>query len=241
MSDLAPRLQQWLPANAYLVIPFRLFSISSNFPVIRHPTRCLAWFDGDMAPETTPAREWAEARPGSGTEHPDELPDTAHLSVERTFCFADLSGFTRYTRENGPHAAVTLLDEFRAVSRDVAAKRGVRVAKWLGDGVMLVGTEPTPTIAWGGHMIDHFANEPEINLRVGLATGAALLFEGDDYIGEPVNLAAKLCAVAEPGQILANCDVADLPPWIRIHEVDSLEIRGVGLVSDIQRLAVVAH
>ena len=184
------------------------------------------WFDGAVAPEATPAREWAEARLGSGTEHPDDLPDTAHLSIERTFCFADLTGFTRYTRENGPHAAVGLLQEFRAVSRDVAAKRGVRVAKWLGDGVMLVCTEPTPAIAWGGHMIDHFEGEAEINLRIGLATGHALLFEGDDYIGEPVNLAAKLCAVAQPGQILASCEVADLPEWIRVQAVDQVEIRG---------------
>jgi len=103
------------------------------------------------------------------------------------------------------------------VSRDVAAKRGVRVAKWLGDGVMLVCTEPTPAIAWGGHMIDHFEGEAEINLRIGLATGHALLFEGDDYIGEPVNLAAKLCAVARPGQILASCEVADLPDTVQLR------------------------
>ncbi len=199
------------------------------------------WFDGAVAPETTPAREWAEARPGSGTEHPDDLPDTAHLSIERTFCFADLTGFTRYTRENGPHAAVGLLQEFRAVSRDVAAKRGVRVAKWLGDGVMLVCTEPTPAIAWGGHMIDHFEGEAEINLRIGLATGPALLFEGDDYIGEPVNLAAKLCAVARPGQILASCEVADLPEWIRVQAVDQVEIRGVGPIDGIQHLVVAAR
>ena len=199
------------------------------------------WFDGAVAPETTPAREWAEARPGSGTEHPDDLPDTAHLSIERTFCFADLTGFTRYTRENGPHAAVGLLEEFRAVSRDVAAKRGVRVAKWLGDGLMLVGTEPTPAIAWGGHMIDHFDDEADINLRIGLATGYALLFEGDDYIGEPVNLAAKLCAVAQPGQILASCEVADLPEWIRVQAVDQVEIRGVGPIDGIQHLVVDAR
>ena len=92
---------------------------------------CAAGCDGAVAPATTPAREWAEARQGSGSEHPDDLPDTAHLSIVRTFCFADLTGFTRYTRENGPHAAVSLLEEFRAVSRDVAAKRGVRVSKWL--------------------------------------------------------------------------------------------------------------
>ena len=189
-----------------------------------------------MAPETTPAREWSEARQGSGVEHPDDLPDTALLLVERTFCFADLSGFTRYTQDNGPHRAATLLDEFRAVSRDVAAKRGVRVAKWLGDGVMRVGTEPTPTIAWGGHMIDHFSDEKDINVRVGLATGEALLFEGDDYIGEPVNLAAKLCSVAEPGEILANCDVDYLPDWMQVLEVEEVDIRGVGSVRGIQRL-----
>ena len=199
------------------------------------------WFDGAVAPETTPAREWAEARPGSGTEHPDDLPDTAHLSIERTFCFADLTGFTRYTRENGPHAAVGLLEEFRAVSRDVAAKRGVRVAKWLGDGVMLVGTEPTPAIAWGGHMIDHFKDEADLNLRIGLATGYALLFEGDDYIGEPVNLAAKLCSVAEPGEILANCHIDDLPTWMQVLEVDQVEIRGVGPIDGIQHLVVAAR
>ena len=199
-----------------------------------------------MSPETTPARDAADARPGSGTEHPDELTildgDTSvHLSVERTFCFADLSGFTRLTEEKGPHEAVEVLEEFRRMSRRVAAWRGVRVAKWLGDGVMLVGTEPTPPIAWAGHLIDHFATVRNINLRVGLATGEALLFEGDDYIGKPVNLAAKLCAVAAPGEILANCEVADLPPWIRVESVDDLEIRGAGTFGGIQRLAVEAR
>jgi class 3 adenylate cyclase len=115
------------------------------------------------------------------------------------------------------------------------------VAKWLGDGVMLVCTEPTPAIAWGGHMIDHFEGEAEINLRIGLATGHALLFEGDDYIGEPVNLAAKLCAVARPGQILASCEVADLPEWIRVQAVDQVEIRGVGPIDGIQHLVVAAR
>ena len=191
-----------------------------------------------MAPETTPAREWSEARQGSGSEHPDDLPDTAHLSIVRTFCFADLTGFTRYTRENGPHAAVSLLEEFRAMSRDVAAKRGVRVSKWLGDGVMLVGTEPTPTIAWGGHMIDHFGDVAELDLRIGMATGPALLFEGDDYIGEPVNLAAKLCTVAQPGEILASCEPDDLPAWIHVRKVGEVNIRGVGAIDGILRLGV---
>ena len=188
-----------------------------------------------MTPKTTPASEWAEARPGSGTEHPNELPDTSYLQIERTFCFADLSGFTRFTREHGPLLAVDRLEAFRRISRDVAAKRGVRVAKWLGDGVMMVGTEPTPTIAWAGHVISHF-KYTGIEIRAGLATGIALLFEGDDYLGEPVNLAAKLCSVAEPGEILAHCDVDDLPDWMQVLEVEEVDIRGVGPIGGIQRL-----
>ena len=73
-------------------------------------------------------------------------------------------------------------------------------------------------------------------VRAGLATGIALLFEGDDYIGEPVNLAAKLCSVAKPGEILAHCDVDDLPDCLQVLEVVEVDIRGVGLIGDIKRL-----
>jgi class 3 adenylate cyclase len=131
-----------------------------------------------VAADTGPAREWAEAADHDKVASPTELDaGPTHLNVARTFCFADLSGFTAFTREHGPHEAVQRLGEFRRITRNVAAKRGVRVAKWLGDGVMLVGTEPTPTIAAGAHLIHHF-NARSTDLRVGIATGVALLVEG---------------------------------------------------------------
>lgn len=186
-----------------------------------------------------PAIDWYDARRSSGLERPDELPvGERHLTVQRTFVFADLSGFTRFTREHGPHEAVKLLTEFREVARAVAAKRGVRVAKWLGDGVMVVSVDPSAAIAFGAHLIDHFSRT-DLNVRVGLASGIALLFEGDDYIGEPVNLAAKLCAVAQPEEILAVCEVGDLPDWVKAERELSVEIRGVGRIGDVHRLVPV--
>lgn len=183
-----------------------------------------------------PALDWHEAKGGSGLEAPGELPDgDAHLNVERTFIFADLSGFTQYTRENGPHEAVKVLGEFRRVTRNVAAKRGVRVAKWLGDGVMIVSVDPTAAIAFGAHLIHHFA-DTGLTVRLGLASGIALLFEGDDYIGEPVNLAAKLCAAARPGEILATFNFDDLPEWVAAEAAVSVSIKGVGVIGDIHRL-----
>ncbi len=191
-----------------------------------------------LATDTGPAREWADAAQINQVAEPDVLADgDTHLNVTRTFCFADLSGFTAFTREHGPHASVRQLGEFRRVTRNVAAKRGVRVAKWLGDGVMAVGTEATPTIAFGAHLVHHFS-AGGIRVRVGIATGIALLFEGDDYIGEPVNLAAKLCSAAAPGEILAVTAKSDLPDWVTTDGEVPVRIKGVGAVGGVHRLRI---
>ncbi len=189
-----------------------------------------------LAIDSGPARDWKEAAVVDRVAPPQELAEgETHLNVTRTFCFADLSGFTAYTRDNGPHAAVRQLGEFRRIVRNVAAKRGVRVAKWLGDGVMVVGVDPTPTIAFGAHLIHHFSDH-DLTVRVGIATGIALLFEGDDYIGEPVNLAAKLCAAAEPGEMLSVGEPGDLPNWVDCEADVSVRIKGVGSVGGVHRL-----
>ena len=196
--------------------------------------------DAVLAPlvvfDTGPAREWSSADRALVTARPDELPfgDT-HLSVTRTFCFADLSGFTAYTRARGPHEAAAILREFRRVTRNVSVKRGVRIAKWLGDGTMLVCTEAAPAIALGAHLIHHFSDRG-VQMRVGAATGEALLFEGDDYIGEAVNLAAKLCAVAPAGEMYAAMDDLYLPDWVTCLGDITVHIDGVGRVEGVHRL-----
>jgi class 3 adenylate cyclase len=74
------------------------------------------------------------------------------------------------------------------------------------------------------------------SVRVGIATGTALLFEGDDYIGEPVNLAARLCSAAHPGEVLAACSRDDLPYWVTVAGTYSIELKGIGTVTDVLRL-----
>ena len=73
-------------------------------------------------------------------------------------------------------------------------------------------------------------------MRVGIATGTALLFEGDDYIGEPVNLAARLCTAAHPGEVLAACSRDDLPYWVTVAGTCAIELKGIGTVTDVLRL-----
>src|SRR3990170_7690087 len=68
------------------------------------------------------------------------------MRVPRTFVFLDLSGFTNYTAAFGDDAAGRLLSAFRTIVREIASERGVRIAKWLGDGCMVVAVDQPEAI-----------------------------------------------------------------------------------------------
>ena len=68
------------------------------------------------------------------------------MRVGRAFAFVDLSGFTSFTAHHGDEEAGNVLTEFRRVIREVSSRRGVRVAKWQGDGAMFVAVEPQPLV-----------------------------------------------------------------------------------------------
>lgn len=127
--------------------------------------------------------------------------------VTRTIGFVDLSGFTRFTQREGDEAAVQELMFFRAATREVCARYGVRIAKWLGDGAMIVGVEAEETAETMTELrrLIHESGSV-LPLRAGVATGEVILFEGDDYIGSMVNLAARLADIAKPGQLLAPAE-----------------------------------
>ncbi|MCU1366223.1 MAG: hypothetical protein JWL72_2270 [Ilumatobacteraceae bacterium] len=150
------------------------------------------------------------------------------MRVPRTFAFVDLSGFTNYTAAFGDDAAGRLLSAFRGMARDVASERGVRIAKWLGDGCMIVAINQIDCITFA---IELEAKASEVcsplSLRVGIATGHALLFEGDDYIGSAVNLASRLCDAAGPTEVLMPSMQLDrLPPGVHATPNGGLELRG---------------
>lgn len=194
--------------------------------------------DADPGPAGPAAPEAAapEERP-VGMQDPRELAQAIPL-VERAFAFLDICGFTAFTAEHGEHAAISALRRFRTLTREVATRRGVRVAKWLGDGVMLVGVEVGPTIAAATELIARY-DVDVLPLRGGVAHGWVLLFEGDDYIGRPANLAARLCDAANPGEVLAvGYGPADLPDWVEVKGTRDVTVHGLGRIRRVQRLGV---
>jgi adenylate cyclase len=151
------------------------------------------------------------------------------VRVRRTFAFVDLSGFTAFTEREGDDEASRVLAGFRACVRDVASAHGVRVAKWLGDGAMLVGVDGHALVA---AVVDLAArveqSDSPLAVRIGVSGGDVIVFEGDDYIGGAVNLAARLCTVAAPGELLATKDAASLAPdGCGVADVEPRPIQGI--------------
>ena len=150
------------------------------------------------------------------------------MRVLRSFAFIDLSGFTAFTAREGDERAVALLSAFRTIVRDVCSRRGVRVAKWLGDGAMLVSVEPKPLLATLLEVERSMgASHAELLVRCGATDGEVILHEGDDYIGSAVNMAARLCDAAPGGSVYVTPGLAEhRPRWASISEVMDLEIKG---------------
>ncbi len=159
--------------------------------------------------------------------------DTAQLAaiasihrVHRTFAFLDLCSFTDFVDEHGDAGAVRELQGLRSAVREVAPLFGVRVEKWLGDGLMLVGVDCEPLVGAALAIEERHSVAGELELRGGIASGAVILLEGDDYVGRSVNLASRLCDLAAPGQLLAVDDL-ELPEWVMTTEHDPVVVKGM--------------
>jgi len=150
------------------------------------------------------------------------------MRVERAFGFVDLCGFTEFTDRHDDASVVVVLASLRTALREAAARRGVRVVKWLGDGAMLSSTMPDALVALAIEIDERMSEEaPALPVRIGLAHGPVIMFEGDDYIGRPVNLASRLCDRARPREVLAAGSMASCgPAWVTARSVGPTEVRG---------------
>jgi class 3 adenylate cyclase len=133
--------------------------------------------------------------------------------------FVDLSGFTSLTQLLTPGELGGLLSEFSGTVSDVVHADGGRVVKFIGDAVMWVSPSAAQLAKAAVDLVDHpRAHEAGLQVRAGLSFGPLLALDGD-YFGNAVNLAARLVASAEPGQILGSEELRDqLDGW----EWDSL-------------------
>jgi class 3 adenylate cyclase/tetratricopeptide (TPR) repeat protein len=128
-------------------------------------------------------------------------------SVTATFIFTDLVDSTAIAARLGPDAAEDLRQtHFRLLRGAVVGSGGTEV-KNLGDGLMVMFSSPSRALAGAVGMqqaIHHYnrSDGEPLGVRIGLSAGEAVEEDGD-FFGDPVVEAARLCAAATGGQILA--------------------------------------
>ncbi|MFB3738027.1 MAG: adenylate/guanylate cyclase domain-containing protein, partial [Candidatus Velamenicoccus archaeovorus] len=138
-------------------------------------------------------------------------------------CFLDLSGFTRLTEERGDEAAADLAARLTSLVHEVSERHRGKVVKWLGDGVMFHFREAGPAVLAALEMVEEVSRAGLPPARVGIHVGP-VVFQGGDYFGRTVNVAARIGEYARPGEVLVSRDVVDAA------ELDGAELTPVGPV-----------
>lgn len=142
-----------------------------------------------------------------------------------TTFFSDIRGFTSFSEGHSPEEVVRTLNEYFTEIADVAVREGGYIDKYGGDSMMVVFSAPLPRdddpvravrAAWEMQRRLRVLNDrweaegrPRLETGMGLVTGDAVMGNigspaKTNYtaIGDRVNLAARLCARAEGGQVL---------------------------------------
>jgi len=150
------------------------------------------------------------------------------MRYPRTILFVDLSGFTAFIQRTSDDDAKAMLKDFRTVSRDLASELGVRIDKFLGDGFMAIATDQNSGIIFAIELQRRFAERlGDLRLRIGIASGDIILFEGEDYIGDAPNLASRLCdEAANYGVLIPTEQARHLPEGITADPVGEFMLKG---------------
>ena len=146
--------------------------------------------------------------PGSSPEDAGQ-PAAPAFGSTVTILFSDIRGFTEYTDAHGDEAAYTMLRLHNTLVQEQLALYRGHVVKTQGDSFM-VSFDSARTAVTCAIAIQKAIREANrlragvsIEIGIGINTGEPVR-EGADFFGGTVNLASRICAVAEPGQVLVS-------------------------------------
>jgi class 3 adenylate cyclase len=169
-----------------------------------------------------------------------------------TIFFADIRGFTKMTQKMDPSEVIKMLNVCMTKLSNVIERYHGVIDKYVGDEVMVLFGAPVEredatieAIKCGLEVmlvlkewneLRKKENLPEILMGIGIHTG--LVFAGNmgaenrlnyTVIGNNVNLTARLCAAAGPGEILISADVLkekDVADHVATYDMGPMQLKG---------------
>jgi class 3 adenylate cyclase len=151
----------------------------------------------------------------------EQIKGTEGLGVrDITLVFTDLKGSTELYERIGDLNALALVQQHFERLTDVTVRHNGVIVKTLGDAVMAAFLRPADAMKAALAMRSEIArfnaarSEPDLILKVGLHRGAAIAVTFNDrldYFGQSVNIAARVEALADGGEICLTRDIHEAP------------------------------
>ena len=127
------------------------------------------------------------------------------------FLFADVRGYTVYLERHGARAASELLAQFRDLVRAAVATHDGAEIRTEGDSFYVVFPSASSAVACAMDIARDAAGARPNPVPVGIGVHAGESIETPEGpVGSAVNIAARLCALAPPGQVLVSDTVRAL-------------------------------
>src|SRR3954468_8653902 len=145
----------------------------------------------------------------------DPIPTESGVAGDaelRTFLIADVRGYTSFTQLHGDEKAAKLAAKFAQVAREVVQAHQGSVLELRGDEALCVFVSPRQAVRASIALQRRFVEETRFDAELPLPVGIGIDFvEGvaveGGYRSGALNLAARLCSIAKPGQILASSEL----------------------------------
>jgi adenylate cyclase len=151
--------------------------------------------------------------------------DTNLDQVRTTLCFIDLTGFTRFTEQEGDATAFSVVEQFTETV-EATLPPEANIVKTIGDEVMVVSPDPGSLAEWAVGFLALFTDRPKP--RAGIHHGAVVFRDGD-YYGSQVNLAHRVVNRALGGEVLITDAVAaaiEDHPDLETDPIGAVDLKG---------------
>jgi adenylate cyclase len=113
--------------------------------------------------------------------------------------FTDVAGYTAMMQEDEAYA-ISTVRHFREVLESSVNDYNGKIIQFYGDGCLLLFSSSVDAVKFAKNLQLEFVKPPAVPARIGIHMGDVLMNEGNIF-GDAVNIAARLQALASPGEV----------------------------------------
>jgi class 3 adenylate cyclase len=157
-------------------------------------------------------------------------------ALVRTFLIADIRGYTRFTERHGDEASARLAARFSEIVREGVQVRGGTLIEIRGDEALAVFDSARQAIRAAVDLQNQFAEETDadsncpMRVGIGIDSGEAIKLDDGSFRGAALNVAARLCGLAQGGEIIVSEGTSHLAgrlPGLRFVDRGRAHLKGI--------------